>query len=124
MILARVLIVDDSAFMRNLLKNVLFKGNLDTVGEAADGEDAITKYKELKPDLVTMDIIMPNKDGIAALKEIRRIDQNAKVIMVTAVGQEKLVKSAIKFGAKGYIVKPFQAPKVIEEVKKVLGIDG
>ena len=124
MILARVLIVDDSAFMRNLLKNVLFKGNLDTVGEATDGEDAITKYKELKPDLVTMDIIMPNKDGIAALKEIRRSDQNAKVIMVTAVGQEKLVKSAIKFGAKGYIVKPFQAPKVIEEVKKVLGIDG
>jgi Response regulator containing CheY-like receiver domain and AraC-type DNA-binding domain len=123
-ILARVLIVDDSAFMRNLLKNVLFKGNLDTVGEATDGEDAITKYKELKPDLVTMDIIMPNKDGIAALKEIRRSDQNAKVIMVTAVGQEKLVKSAIKFGAKGYIVKPFQAPKVIEEVKKVLGIDG
>jgi len=122
--LARVLIVDDSAFMRNLLKNVLFKGNLDTVGEATDGEDAITKYKELKPDLVTMDIIMPNKDGIAALKEIRRSDQNAKVIMVTAVGQEKLVKSAIKFGAKGYIVKPFQAPKVIEEVKKVLGIDG
>ena len=122
--MARVLIVDDSAFMRNLLKNVLFKGNLDTVGEATDGEDAITKYKELKPDLVTMDIIMPNKDGIAALKEIRRIDQNAKVIMVTAVGQEKLVKSAIKFGAKGYIVKPFQAPKVIEEVKKVLGIDG
>ncbi|RZN73695.1 MAG: response regulator [Candidatus Methanolliviera hydrocarbonicum] len=122
--MARVLIVDDSAFMRNLLKNVLFKGNLDTVGEATDGEDAITKYKELKPDLVTMDIIMPNKDGIAALKEIRRSDQNAKVIMVTAVGQEKLVKSAIKFGAKGYIVKPFQAPKVIEEVKKVLGIDG
>jgi len=121
-ILPRVLITDDSAFMRNLLKNILFKGNIDTCGEAADGNEAVEKYKELKPDLVTMDVVMPNKDGIAALREIKTINPDAKVIMVTAVGQEKMVKAAIKYGAKGYIVKPFQAPKVLEEIKKVLGV--
>jgi len=81
----------------------------------------VVKYKELKPDLVTMDVVMPKVNGIEALKEIRAIDPNAKVVMCTAVGQEQMVKLAIKTGAKGYIVKPFQAPKVLEEINNVLG---
>ena len=117
----KVLIVDDAAFMRKLLKNILFSGGFDIVGEAENGKQAVELYKKLRPDIVTMDIIMPEMNGIEALKEIKKIDPNAKVIMCTAVGQEQMVKTAIKFGAKGYIVKPFQAPKVIEELKKVAG---
>jgi len=86
-----------------------------------DGDDAIAKYRELKPDLVTMDVVMPKMNGIEALKGIRSLDPNAKVIMCTAVGQEQMVKLAIKTGARGYIVKPFQAPKVLEEINNVLG---
>lgn len=117
----KVLIVDDAAFMRKLLKNILFSGGFDIVGEAENGKQAVELYKKLRPDIVTMDIIMPEMNGIEALKEIKKIDPNAKVVMCTAVGQEQMVKTAIKFGAKGYIVKPFQAPKVIEELKKVAG---
>jgi two-component system chemotaxis response regulator CheY len=106
--------------MRTLLKNILFTGGHTIVGEAGDGEEAVARYKELKPDLVTMDIVMPKQNGIEALKAIKQIDPAAKVIMCTAVGQEQMVKLAIKSGAKGYIVKPFQAPKVLEEVKNVL----
>jgi len=119
--MGRILIVDDTLFMRTLLKNILFSGGHDIVGEAGDGDEAVAKYKELKPDLVTMDVVMPKVNGIEALKEIRAIDPNAKVIMCTAVGQEQMVKLAIKTGAKGYIVKPFQAPKVLEEIHNVLG---
>lgn len=115
------MIVDDTLFMRTLLKNILFSGGHDIVGEAADGDEAITKYQELKPDLVTMDVVMPKVNGIEALKGIRAFDPNARVVMCTAVGQEQMVKLAIKTGAKGYIVKPFQAPKVLEEIKNVLG---
>ncbi|HDS62611.1 MAG TPA: response regulator, partial [Methanofollis liminatans] len=104
-----------------LLKNILFSGGHTIVGEAENGDDAIAKYQELNPDLVTMDIVMPKKNGIDALKGIKTIDPNAKVIMCTAVGQEQMVKLAVKTGARGYIVKPFQAPKVLEEVKNVLG---
>ena len=86
-----------------------------------NGIEAIEKYKELKPDLVTMDVVMPKMNGIEALKAIKGIDPNAKVIMCTAVGQEQMVKLAIKSGARGYVVKPFQAPKVLEEIKNVLG---
>lgn len=118
--MGRILIVDDTLFMRTLLKNILFSGGHDIVGEAGDGDEAIAKYQELKPDLVTMDVVMPKVNGIEALKGIRAIDPNAKVVMCTAVGQEQMVKLAIKTGAKGYIVKPFQAPKVLEEIKNVL----
>ncbi|HUU75783.1 MAG TPA: response regulator [Methanoregulaceae archaeon] len=119
--MGRILIVDDTLFMRTLLKNILFSGGHDIVGEAADGDEAIAKYKELKPDLVTMDVVMPKVNGIEALKGIRAFDPNARVVMCTAIGQEQMVKLAIKTGAKGYIVKPFQAPKVLEELKNVLG---
>ena len=118
----KVLIVDDAAFMRKLLRNILFSGGFDIVGEAENGKQAVELYKKLRPDIVTMDIIMPEMNGIEALKEIKKIDPNAKVVMCTAVGQEQMVKTAIKFGARGYIVKPFQAPKVIEELKKVAGM--
>ncbi|MCS7118480.1 MAG: response regulator [Archaeoglobaceae archaeon] len=117
--MVKVLIVDDTAFMRKLLKNILFSAGFDIVGEAENGKQAVEFYKQLKPDIVTMDIVMPEMNGIDALKEIRRLDPNAKIVMCTAVGQEQMVKMAIKLGAKGYIVKPFQAPKVIEELKKV-----
>ncbi len=120
--LPRVLIVDDTAFMRKLLRNILFSGGFDIVGEAENGKQAVEMYKQLKPDLVMLDIVMPEMNGIEALKAIKQMDPNAKIIMCTAVGQEKIVKAAIKLGAKGYIVKPFQAQKVIEEAKKVLGI--
>ncbi|MEI6841316.1 MAG: response regulator [Methanomicrobiales archaeon] len=119
--MGRILIVDDTLFMRTLLKNILFSGGHAIVGEAGDGDEAIEKYKELKPDLVTMDVVMPKMNGIEALKGIKAFDPNAKVIMCTAVGQEQMVKLAIKSGARGYVVKPFQAPKVLEEIKNVLG---
>jgi two-component system chemotaxis response regulator CheY len=118
--MGRILIVDDTMFMRTLLKNILFSGGHDIVGEAADGTEAVAMYLELKPDLVTMDVVMPKMNGIEALKAIKAADPAAKVIMCTAVGQEQMVKLAVKSGAKGYIVKPFQAPKVLEEVKNVL----
>jgi two-component system chemotaxis response regulator CheY len=118
--MGKILIVDDTLFMRTLLKNILFSGGHTIVGEAGDGEDAVAKYKDLKPELVTMDVVMPKMNGIEALKAIRTLDGAAKVVMCTAVGQEQMVKLAIKNGARGYIVKPFQAPKVLEEVKAVL----
>ena len=118
--MGKILIVDDTMFMRTLLKNILFSGGHDIVGEAGDGKEAVAKYEELKPDLVTMDVVMPNMNGIEALQAIKKLDPGAKVIMCTAVGQEQMVKLAIKSGARGYIVKPFQAPKVLEEVKSVL----
>ncbi|EHR77514.1 chemotaxis protein CheY [Thermococcus litoralis DSM 5473] len=118
--MAKVLIVDDAAFMRMLVKKILVQAGHQVVGEAGNGKEAVEKYKELKPDLVTMDIVMPEMDGISAVKEIMKIDPNAKIIMITAVGQEAKVMEALKSGAKGYIVKPFQAPKVIEEVNRVL----
>lgn len=119
--MGKILIVDDTLFMRTLLKNILFSGGHTIVGEAGDGDEAVEKYKELKPDLVTMDVVMPKMNGIEALKTIKGIDPGAKVVMCTAVGQEQMVKLAIKSGARGYIVKPFQAPKVLEEINNVLG---
>jgi two-component system chemotaxis response regulator CheY len=106
--------------MRTLLKNILFSGGHIIAGEAGDGEEGIAKYKEVKPDLVTMDIVMPKLNGIESLKAIKEFDPAARVVMCTAVGQEQMVKLAIRSGAKGYIIKPFQAPKVLEEVKNVL----
>lgn len=102
-----VLIVDDGTFMRILIKGMLNKNGYEVIGEAEDGNIAIEKYKQLKPDLVTMDITMPNKDGIDALKEIIEYDENASVVMVTSMGQDSYIKEAIKQGAKGFVVKPF-----------------
>lgn len=117
----KILIVDDAAFMRMMIKEILTKNGFNVVGEAQDGAQAVEKYKELRPDLVTMDITMPEMDGIAALKEIRAFDSNAKVIMCSAMGQQAMVIDAIQAGAKDFIVKPFQADRVIEAIKKTLG---
>jgi two-component system, chemotaxis family, chemotaxis protein CheY len=116
----KILIVDDAAFMRMMIKDILTKNGFDVVGEAADGSQAVDKYKELKPDLVTMDITMPEKDGIAALKEIKAVDAGAKIIMCSAMGQQAMVIDAIQAGAKDFIVKPFQADRVIEAIQKAL----
>lgn len=117
----RILVVDDAAFMRMMLKDILTKGGYDVCGEAGDGVEALAKYNELKPDLVTLDITMPNKDGIAALKDIKAADPSAVCIMCSAMGQQSMVIEAIQSGAKDFIVKPFQADRVLESVKKVIG---
>lgn len=117
----RILIVDDAAFMRMMIRDILSKNGYEVCGEANDGAQAIEKFKELKPDLTTMDITMPEMDGIAALKEIKKIDPNAKVIMCSAMGQQAMVIDAIQAGAKDFIVKPFQADRVIEAIKKTMG---
>ncbi|MBT9253403.1 MAG: response regulator [Brockia lithotrophica] len=117
----RILIVDDAAFMRMMLKDILKRGGYEVVGEAANGVEAVALYRELRPDLVTMDITMPEMDGISALKQIRTLDPEAKVIMVSAMGQQAMVIEAIQSGARDFIVKPFQAERVLEAVRKVLG---
>ena len=114
----KVLIVDDAAFMRMMIKEILSKNGYSVVGEASDGAQAVEKYKELGPDLVTMDITMPEMDGISALKEIKKLDPNARVIMCSAMGQQAMVIDAIQAGAKDFIVKPFQADRVLEAIKK------
>jgi two-component system chemotaxis response regulator CheY len=119
--MASILIVDDAAFMRMMIKDILSKNGYEIAGEAANGVEAVEKYKETKPDLVTMDITMPEKDGVQALKEIKQIDPNAKVIMCSAMGQQSMVIDAIQSGAKDFIVKPFQADRVLEAIQKVLG---
>lgn len=119
--MASVLIVDDAAFMRMLLKDILTKNGYQIAGEAPNGFKAIELYKSEKPDIVTLDITMPEMDGIQALKEIRSYDPSARVIMCSAMGQQGMVMDAIKAGAKDFIVKPFQAERVLEAVKKVLG---
>jgi len=116
----KVLIVDDAAFMRMSLKNILQNAGFEIAGEAANGLEAIVKYKELKPDIVTMDITMPEMDGIEALIAIRKFDPNAKVVMISAMGQEALVRKAVVNGAKTFIVKPFKENYVIDTLKKVL----
>ena len=116
-----ILISDDAAFMRMMIKDILTKNGYNVVGEAENGAKAVEKYNELKPDLVLMDITMPEMDGIAALKAIKSTDPNATVIMCSAMGQQAMVIEAIQSGAKDFIVKPFQADRVIEAVKKVIG---
>ncbi|MBL5791940.1 response regulator [Bacillus sporothermodurans] len=116
----RILVVDDAAFMRMMIKDILTKNGFEVVAEAADGAQAVEKYKELKPDLVTMDITMPEMDGITALKEIKGIDPSAKIIMCSAMGQQAMVIDAIQAGAKDFIVKPFKADRVIEAIQKTL----
>lgn len=116
----RILIVDDAAFMRMMIKDILSKNGFEIVGEAENGAVAIEKYKELTPDLVTMDITMPEMDGLAAVREIRKIDGNSKIIMCSAMGQQAMVIDAIQAGARDFIVKPFQPDRVLEAIKKVL----
>ena len=119
--MAKILIVDDAAFMRMMIKDILTKNGYEVAGEAENGVVAVSKYSELKPDLVLMDITMPEKDGIQALKDIKASDAGAKVIMCSAMGQQAMVIEAIQSGAKDFIVKPFQADRVIEAIKKVIG---
>ncbi|WP_163101517.1 response regulator [Peribacillus alkalitolerans] len=116
----KILIVDDAAFMRMMIKDILSKNGFDVVGEAADGVQAIEKFKETSPDLVTMDITMPEMDGITALKEIKKLNPSAKVIMCSAMGQQAMVIDAIQAGARDFIVKPFQADRVLEAINKTL----
>ena len=115
----KVLLVDDAAFMRMMLKDILTKGGYEVVGEAQNGNEAIQLYKDLKPDIVTMDITMPDCDGIQALKAIKSECSDANVVMCSAMGQQALVVEAIQSGAKDFIVKPFQADRVIEALEKI-----
>jgi len=117
----KVLIVDDAAFMRMMIKDILSKNGYEVVGEAENGARAIEKYKDLAPELVIMDITMPEMDGIQAVKEIRKTSPEAKIIMCSAMGQQAMVIESIQAGAKDFIVKPFQAERVLEAVKKVIG---
>ena len=116
-----ILIVDDAAFMRMMLKDVLTKNGFEVIGEAENGAVAIEKYKELEPQLVIMDIRMPEVDGIQAVREIKKIDPNAKIVMCSAMGQQAMVIESIQAGALDFIVKPFQPERVIEAINKVLG---
>ena len=116
--MAKVLIVDDAAFMRMMIKDILEKNDFEIVGEANNGIVAVDMYKKEKPDVVTMDITMPDMDGIEAVKQIKAFDPNAKIIMCSAMGQQSMVMDAIRAGAKDFIVKPFQAERAI---KKVIG---
>jgi two-component system chemotaxis response regulator CheY len=117
----KVLITDDTAFMRMTLRNVLEKNGYEVVAEAEDGFQAVEKYQELKPDLVTMDITMPNMDGITAIKKIMAEDPQAKIVVVSAMGQKALVIEALNSGAKDFIVKPFQPDRIVEALQKVGG---
>lgn len=122
--MARVLIVDDALFMRKMLSDILKKEGIEVCGEAENGKDAITRYQELRPDLVTMDIVMPRVediDGIAAVREIIKSDPQARIIMVSAMGQHSLVVEAIQAGAKDFVTKPFQPSRVIEALRRTLG---
>ena len=117
----KILLVDDAAFMRMLIKDALTKNGYNNIIEAADGAIAVETYESEKPDLVIMDITMPNKTGIEALKEIKGKHPEAKVVMCSAMGQEAMVVEAIRLGALDFIVKPFKADRVIQTVTKVLG---
>ena len=119
--MARVLVVDDAAFMRKVLSDALAKGGHEVVGEAANGLEAVSQFQELHPDVTTLDITMPEKDGLTALKEILTLDPAARIVMCSALGQESKVLQAIKTGAKDFVVKPFQPSRVLEAVQRVLG---
>ncbi|TCK98396.1 two-component system chemotaxis response regulator CheY [Natranaerovirga hydrolytica] len=117
----KVLIVDDAVFMRTVLKKMLTEeGNFEVVGEASNGVEAIQKAKELQPDIITLDITMPEMDGVTALPEIIKVSPNSKVIMCSAMGQQPMVIDSIKNGAKDFIVKPFQKTRVIQAIENVL----
>lgn len=117
----RVLIVDDAVVMRMMLKDILSKGGFEVVGEAPNGPEAIEKYKRLRPDIVTMDVVMPGMDGIAAVKEIVASDPDATIVMCTSMGQEALAREALEAGAKASITKPFRPPDILNVINNVLG---
>ena len=117
----KILTVDDAAFMRKMVKDTLTKAGYSDVYEAVDGVDAVEKYAELAPDLVIMDITMPNMDGLEALKAIRAKDPNANIVMCSAMGQESMVMDAVRSGAKDFIVKPFKPDRILKTVSTILG---
>lgn len=117
----KVLIVDDAAFMRIKLRDILEKNGYEVAGEAENGVEAVEKYKELNPDIVTLDITMPEMDGVDALKQIKAFDPNAAVLMCSAMGQQSMVMDAIRAGAKDFIVKPFDTERVIQAIDKIAG---
>ena len=117
----RVMVCDDAAFMRMMIKDILVKNGYEIAAEAENGLKAVERYLEAKPDLVLMDITMPEVDGIEAVRRIKALDSNANVIMCSAMGQQAMVIEAIQAGAKDFIVKPFQADRVLEAVRKVIG---
>ena len=117
----KILLVDDAAFMRKVIKDTLSKAGYTELFEAVDGADAVAKFEEIHPDLVIMDITMPNMDGLEALQAIRGKDSNANVVMCSAMGQEGMVMDAVRFGAKDFIVKPFKSDRVIKTVTSILG---
>ncbi|MDF2890000.1 MAG: chemotaxis response regulator [Clostridia bacterium] len=118
----RIIIADDAGFMRRMLINILSQGGFEVVGEAENGVQAVELYKQLKPDAITMDITMPEMDGITALKEIIAYDSNAKVVMCSAMGQQFMVVEAIKLGAVDFVEKPFQTEQVVKALHKALNI--
>ncbi len=117
----KILLVDDAAFMRKMIKDTLTKNGYTEVFEAVDGADAVEKFSEIGPDLVVMDITMPNMDGLEALKAIRAKDGSANVVMCSAMGQESMVMDAVRSGAKDFIVKPFKPDRVLKTVSTILG---
>lgn len=118
-----VLICDDALFMRKLINQVMTSGGFEVVGEAEDGSEAVDKYQTLKPDLVTMDLMMPQMNGIDAVREIMKLDSTACVIMCSSVGQEALVTEAMEAGARGYLVKPFQPPQLLAVAERALNAE-
>jgi len=118
--MARVLVADDASFMRQMIREIVESEGLEVCGEASDGVEAVDEFKRLQPDVVTMDIVMPRKSGIDAVRGIMALDPSARVVMCSALGQETLVTEAIQAGAKDFIVKPFKPDAVIETLKKVL----
>ena len=119
--MAKILVVDDATFMRKVIKDTLNKAGYNDIHEAVDGVDAVEKYKEVQPELVLMDITMPNMDGLEALKTIRGMDGNANVVMCSAMGQETMVIDAIRSGAKDFIVKPFKGERILKTVTSIVG---
>ena len=117
--MAKVLVVDDAMFMRKVVSDALVSGGHEVIGEAANGQEAVARFRELRPDVMTLDITMPEMDGIAALREIIALDPSARVIMCSALGQESKVLEAVKAGAKDFIVKPFQKERVLSAIAKV-----
>ena len=118
--MARVLVVDDAAFMRKMVGDALTKGGHEVVGEAANGLEAVERYQALRPEVTTLDITMPEKDGLSALKEIMALDPTARIVMCSALGQESKVLEAIKAGAKDFVVKPFQPDRVLSAIEKAV----
>ncbi|MEA2479800.1 MAG: two-component system, chemotaxis family, chemotaxis protein CheY [Thermoleophilaceae bacterium] len=118
--MARVLVVDDAVFMRKVVSDALAKGGHEIIGEAANGQEAIDRFQELKPEVMTLDITMPEKDGLTALREIIAMDPQARVVMCSALGQETKVLEAIKAGAKDFVVKPFQPDRVLSAIAKAV----